>query len=104
MVNIFFRFNSTASLCLSKSVSKYDQLNCLSEIRSNINIRLLQADGTEYEYGWFSPLTVNGTVVQDEQNYPRYENKFTNVPWGSKIFNITSIAGHNLYLDFSNMT
>ena len=49
-------------------------------------------------------MAVNGEIVQDEQNYPRYDNDFANVPWGSEVFNISSIEGHFMYLDFDNLT
>ena len=76
----------------------------MSEIRSDIETVFEEADGTTYSFGWNQPLMVNGEVVQDEQNYQRYDNEFTSVPWGSKTFNISSNGGHYMYLDFGNLT
>ena len=48
-------------------------------------------------------MTIDGEIVQDGENYPRYENTFASVPWGSKVFNISSMAGHYIYMDFENL-
>ena len=99
-----YRYNTVASKCIQDSKSQLDQLSCLTQMKSNVQTNFIQADGTHFTFGWNEPLAVNGEIVQDEQNYPRYDNDFAYVPWGSEVFNISSIEGHFMYLDFDNLT
>jgi hypothetical protein len=66
-----------------------------------VSVTYTRGDGITFEFGWKQPLTVDGTVVQDEQDYPRYDNEFAQVPWGSKLMNISS-SNHFLHLDFDS--
>ena len=98
-----FRFSTVTSKCIQESNSQLTQLGCLKESKSDIQVKFNHADGTQITFGINQPLMIDGEIVQDEKNYPRYNNDFAFVPWGSKIFNISSIEGHYLYLDFDNL-
>ena len=82
---------------------------CLLDVRrSDIQViytsaRSLVGDNDSvFSFGWNDPLKMDGLVVQDFENFPRYENDFAQVAWGSKYFNISS-ENHSLILDFENL-
>ena len=55
---------------------------------------------TLFNKGWNQPLKLNGIVVQrEDQDFPRYENAFAKVPWGARVFNISS-QHYSLLIDF----
>ena len=98
------RYSTKSSDCITRSQSEWNVIDCLSEMRSDIQTVFEEADGTTYTFGWNQPLMVNGEVVQDEESYQRYDNAFASVPWGSTNFNVSSNGGHYMYLDFGNLT
>ena len=101
--NFNFRFNTPIANCLENSHSEINKLSCLSEMRSEILTTFTPIDGRKFTFSWTQPLAIDGEIVQDGENYPRYENTFASVPWGSKVFNISSMAGHYVYMDFENL-
>lgn len=75
---------------------------CFDNVRSS-DIEISYArrtDGATFTFGWSQPLKLNGIVVQrEDQDFPRYENAFAKVPWGAKVFNISS-QHYSLIIDF----
>ena len=98
-----FRHKTTLAQCIDKSNSELDIIGCLSQTKSDIEVDFSQPNGDNYSFGWNQLLTLNGEIVQDGKSYPRYDNAFASVPWGSKVFNISSMAGHYIYMDFENL-
>ena len=75
---------------------------CFGNKKSDIQVRYMRGDGDVLTFGWNDPLKFNNEVVQNGEDYPRYQNDFASVPWGSKTFNITRNEEY-LFMDVENL-
>ena len=110
----FFRHDSPTASCIQRKKDQTENVlelldleDCLINVRrSDIQVTYTKSlDGkseSSYTFGWNEPLKMDGNVVQEEIDFPRYENAFAKVGWGEKLFNITS-QNHSLVMDFQTM-
>ena len=75
---------------------------CFDNKRSDVQVQYIRGDGDSITFGWNDDLKVNNEVVQNGDNFQRYESDFANIPWGSKIFNI-SWNEQFLFMDYENL-
>lgn len=77
---------------------------CLDGKRADIQVKYDRFSSSDiFTFGWQDDLKLNGIVVQNmTENYPRYGNNFAQVPWGSRVFNISS-QHYTLVMDFENL-
>ena len=80
---LIFRHKTILAQCVDESNSELDMIGCLSQTKSDIEVDFSQPNGDNYSFGWNQLLTLNGEIVQDGKSYPRYENTFASVPWGT---------------------
>ena len=98
-----FRLQTEASNCVkSKDGTITDMFECFDNKRSDVQVQYIRGDGDSITFGWNDDLKVNNEVVQNGDNFQRYESDFANIPWGSKIFNI-SWNEQLLFMDYENL-